>query len=409
LYYEIILKFNQGVDLDHFSETTTTGYGENIVNSFKGIIFGLFLILGSIVLLSWNENRSINQTLALEEMQSKIITLPNSKYDIKYENKPILVHGEVLPLKPLEDSQFGVKSDGLVLERKVEMYQWKENKTSKSKDKLGGGTETVTTYNYVKEWSSNFIDSSSFKHPEGHNNPPMNYSNKTFTTDAQLGDFYLSKNIINHFDNIVGFNGLSTLPSEIAGFKNYKSFLYKGANLDSPSVGDIKISYTYVPKGTYSVAGMAQNKEIVPYISSNGRELIFVRTGVVNANRIFKEEFDSNSTLTWILRAIGLVVMFFGFMLIVGPLATIANIIPALGSLVEGTSAVVAVILTLLVGSVVIAIAWFASRPMMSLIIIGVGVGLTIILKQLKKDKVSLTTPPPRRRSSATPPPRRTK
>ncbi len=395
--------------MNHFSETTTTGYGENIVNSFKGIIFGFFLILGSIVLLSWNENRSINQTLALEEMQSKIITLSDSKYDIKYENKPILVHGEVVPLKPLEDSQFGVKSDGLMLERKVEMYQWKENKHSESKDKLGGGTETVTTYDYVKKWSSNIIDSSSFKYPEGHNNPPMDYSKKTFTTDANLGDFYLSKNIINHFDNRLSFNGLSTLPDEIDGFKNYKSFLYKGANLNYPSVGDIKISYTQIPKGVYSIAGMAQNKEIVPYISSNDRELIFVRTGVATANRIFKEEFDSNSTLTWILRAGGFVVMFFGFMLLVGPLATIANVIPALGSLVEGTTAIVAGILTLLLGSVVIAIAWFASRPMMSIFIIGVGVGLTMILKRLKKDKVPLKTTPPSRKSGATPPPRRTK
>ena len=394
--------------MDNFNETTTTGYGENIVNSFKGIIFGLFLILGSIVLLSWNENRSINQTLALEEMQSKIITLPDSKYDIKYENKPILIHGEVVPLKPLEDSQFGVKSDGVLLERKVEMYQWKENKTSESKDKLGGGTETVTTYKYVKEWSSNFIDSSSFKHPEGHYNPPMNYSKKVFTTDAHLGDFYLSKDIINHFERDVSFN-LSTLPKEIAGFKNYKTFLYKGVNLDSPSIGDIKISYTYAPKGVYSIAGMAQNRGVVPYISSNNRELLFVRTGVVSANQIFKEEFDSNSTLTWILRAVGLVVIFFGFMLLVGPLATIANVIPALGSLVEGTSAVVAVILTLLLGSVVIAIAWFASRPIMSLTIIGIGFGLTMILKQLKKDKVPSTTPPPRRRGGATPPPRRRK
>ncbi len=393
--------------MNHFSETTTTGYGENIGNSFKGIIFGLFLIVGSIFLLSWNENRSINQTLALEEMQSKIVTLSNTKYDAKYEKTPLLVQGEVAPIKPLEDSQFGVKSDGLVLKRKVEMYQWRENKSSKSEDKLGGGTETVTTYDYVKEWSSIAINSSSFKHPQEHTNPPMNYSKETFTTDANLGDFYLSQNIIHHFDNSRSFDGLSTMPNEVAGFKNHKSFLYKGENINSPSIGDIKISYTQIPKGVYSIVGMAQNKGIVPYISSNDRDLIFVRSGMVSSDKIFKEEFDSNSTLTWILRAVGLMLMFFGFMLIMGPLATLANVIPMLGSLVEGASAMVAGALTLLLGSVVIAIAWFASRPMLSLIIIGVGIGLSMIFGRLKKEKVPLTTPPPRRGGGATPPPRR--
>jgi len=393
--------------LNHFSETTTRGYGENIGNSFKGILFGFFLIVGSIFLLSWNENRSINQTLALEEMQSKMVTLHDTKYDIKYENTPILIQGEVLPKQPLEDTQFGVKSNGLSLHRNVLMYQWRENKHSKSEDKLGGGTETITTYDYVKEWSSSAINSSSFRHPQGHINPPLNYSKETFTTDANLGDFYLSKDIIAHFNHSSSFDGLSTLPSEIAGFKNHKSFLYKGENLNSPSIGDIKISYTQTPKGVYSIAGMAHDKAIVPYLSSNGRDLIFVRTGVVTADKIFKEEFDANSTLTWILRAVGLLLMFVGFMLLMGPLATLANVIPMLGSLVEGASAMVAGVLTLLLGSVVIAIAWFASRPMLSLIIIGVGIGLTMILGRLKKDNAPLTTPPLRRGSGATPPPRR--
>jgi len=152
---------------------------------------------------------------------------------------------------------------------------------------------------------------------------------------------------------------------------------------------------------------MVYNKSIVPYLSSNDVNLIFVRTGLVPANKIFKEEFDSNNTLTWILRIVGLVLMFFGFMLLIGLLTTLANIIPIFGSLVEGVSFVVAGILTILLGSVVIAIAWFASRPIFSLIILGVGIGLIILLRQLKKDKEPLTTPPPRRRSSETPPPRR--
>jgi hypothetical protein len=393
--------------LNHFTETHTTGYGENIGNSFKGILFGFFLIIASVILLSYNENRSINQTLALEEMQSKIVTLPDTKHDIKYENSPILIQGEVTPKHTLLDSQFDIKSEGLALYRQVEMYQWRERKTSKSEDKLGGGTETVTTYDYIKEWSSHATSSSSFKHPQGHENPTMGYEKKTFTTDATIGDFYLSKNIISNFENKQSFNGLSSLPKEINGFVNHQTFLYKGADVNTPAIGDIKITYTQTPKRDYSIMGMAKDKAVVPYLSQNDRDFLFIRTGKVSAHQIFQEEFSSNTTLTWILRAVGLALMFFGFMLIMGPLATFANVIPMVGSLVEGASALVAGVLTLLLGSIVIAIAWFASRPLLSLAIIGVGIGLTLIAGRFKKEKVALTSPPPRRSSGATPPPRR--
>jgi hypothetical protein len=397
--------------MNHFTETTTTSYGENIGNSFKGILFGFLLIVGSIILLSYNENRSINQTLALEEMQSKIVTPKSPKYESEYEKKPLLLQGEVIPIKQLEDTIFGVKANGLVLQRHVEMYQWRENKTTKSEDKLGGSTETTTTYDYVKDWSSSPINSSSFKYPQEHQNPPMSYSKETYTTDANIGDFYLSKEIISHFNNSESFDGLSKMPEQIADMKNYKTYLYKGVNPSTPSIGDIKITYNQTDRGTYSIAGMSEGKAIVPYISKNERDLLFVRVGIVSANQIFQEEFDSNTTLTWILRVVGLALMFFGFMLIMGPLSTLANVIPMFGSLIEGASAIVAGVFTLLLGSVVIAIAWFASRPILSLIIIGVGVGLTMILNRFKKDKGSFSqnteTTPPSRESGITPPPRR--
>jgi len=65
--------------MDQFTETTRTSYGANIGNSLKGILFGLILIVGSIILLWWNENRSVNQADALNEMNAKIVTLPDTR------------------------------------------------------------------------------------------------------------------------------------------------------------------------------------------------------------------------------------------------------------------------------------------------------------------------------------------
>jgi len=391
--------------MDRYTETSYTSYGQHIGSSFKGILFGLLLLIGSIVLIWWNEGRSVDQADALEEMQQKITTLASPRYDASLEGKAVLVQGEVTPRQVVMDTQFEVSTDGLVLRRKVEMYQWKETSHSESKDKLGGGTETVTTYEYHKVWSSMPIDTSFFKQKSGHENPPMHYESMTFSTDAQLGDFYLDKRMIGH----IGANtplDLSKLPKENGAVKNYRSFLYIGEDPAVPKVGDVKITYTYAPAGLYTVAAKASGKALVPYMTQNGKALVFIRSGRVEAQTIFKEELESNAMLTWVLRIVGLSLMFVGFSLIMGPLQAFARVIPALGSLVGGATGIVAAVLTLIFGSLIIALAWLGARPMLSLVIIGAGVGIAFVLGKFGKKKQVVSSAPPSEPTSATPPPR---
>ena len=384
--------------MDKFTETSYTSYGQNIGNSFKGIFVGLILLIGSIILLWWNEGRSVAQATALEEMQKNIVTLPDTRYDAKNDGKAVLLQGSVKPLSELVDPEFAVKSDGLILHKNVSMYQWKENTESKSQDKLGGGTETVTTYTYVKEWSSFSNNSADFKHPEGHQNPLMTRHGETFTTDAQLGDFHLEKYVVSQISTSLPYNGLAGMPDNLGVAKNYKTFLYLGLDPKQPNIGDIKITYTYAPAGVYTFAAKQISKALAPYTTENGKEFIFARQGRVSAQTIFKEELDANSLLTWILRGVGLFLMFISFTLILGPLATFAKVIPMLGSLVGSVTGIAAAVLTLLLGSVIIALAWFSARPLMSLSIILVGVGIAFALGKIGKKKESITsqtTPPP--------------
>ncbi len=398
--------------MDQFTETTRTSYGQNIGNSFKGILVGIVFIIGSIVLLWWNEGRSVEQATALAEMQKNIITLPDTRYDIKNENKAVLLQGMVKPLSQVTDPEFGVTSEGLVLRKHVEMYQWKENSSSKTEEKLGGSTETVTTYSYVKEWSSWQIDSSSFKHPTDHQNPMMTHKSETFVTDAQLGDYHLDTNIVSRIGASEIYHGLSTMPDKIGIATNYKSYLYIGFRPQSPSIGDIKISYTYAPVAEYTFAAKSLNKTLVPYVTQNGKSFVFVRSGKVSAMTIFKEELDANSMLTWILRGVGLLIMFIGFTMIMGPLATLAKVVPMFGSLVGGVTGIIAGVLTLILGSVVIALAWFGSRPLLSLGILAVGVGIAVVMAKFGKKKgeesINTSTPstPPSRGNDSPPPPR---
>ncbi|MBA1419758.1 MAG: hypothetical protein FAF03_02575 [Epsilonproteobacteria bacterium] len=122
--------------------------------------------------------------------------------------------------------------------------------------------------------------------------------------------------------------------------------------------------------------------------------------------------------LTWILRGVGLFLMFISFTLILGPLATFAKVIPMLGSLVGSVTGIAAAaVLTLLLGSVIIALAWFSARPLMSLSIILIGIGIAFALGKIGKKKESVTSqttppassPPKREYTRNTPPSREQK
>ncbi len=373
--------------MNHFTENVTVGLGENLLKSLKGISLGISLVIGSIYLFSYNEHRSINQTLALEEMQENIIIVDKPIYKADYENKPILISGDIEPIHPLEDDIFNVKSNGLMLERKVEMYQWVEHVSSTETKEIGGSTEITKSYDYKEEWSSSFNDSSSFKYPAKHYNPEMKYTQKIFTTDANLGEFYLANYIVKELSNSTPYTGLSKMPEKILDMSNHHTYLYKGSNSSSPEIGDLKISFMETQKGLYTLAGMTRGKNFGYYQSTNDRNLLFTRVGKVQSSIIFEEEFRSNVILTWVFRGIGFILMYLGFMLIMGLIVAISNIIPIFGSLLEGALGLIAGIMTLALGSLVIAISWFASRPMLSFIILGVGIGLALLVNFYKSRK----------------------
>ncbi len=409
---------------DTYTETTYTSYGESIGDSFKGIFVGMILLVVSIGLLWWNEGRSVDQADALNEMQEKIVTLPNTEYNAQYDNQPVLVHGMVKPLHKVIDPEFGIQSDGLVLRKTVQMYQWKERKESQSQDKLGGGTETVTTYTYSKEWSSTYNDSTLFKQQAGHQNPLMMHKGATYSTDAQMGDFHLDAHVVRRVGASTPYPGLADMPYYIGDAKNYRSFLYLGMDPDIPQIGDYKITYTYAPAGVYTFAAKQSGRSLMGYTTDNGKELLFARSGTVSAESIFKEELEFNALLTWILRGVGLVMMYIALSMMMGIIATFAKVVPIFGSLIGGVTGLIAGALTLLLGSLVIALAWFSSRPLLSLIIIGVGVSVAFVLgklgkksKQASSQRASYTPPtgdeptPPKQEESdgdqsTTPPPR---
>jgi len=310
------------------------------------------------------------------------------------------VTGDTAAADSLEDPLFNISETALRLRRNIQVFEWKEKKESKKRDKIGGGSETTTTYSYEKTWSPDLTKSSGFKSPEDHRNPAkLEIPKKEFVAnDATLGQFKLTSGII---AKIPGDEALAVTDEKLSNVSsNFKSKLkvegdefYLGADPANPEIGDEKISFTVLRPGTVSIVAAQTKHSFAPYTTQNGREIELVEAGSVPAPQMFAHAQAANRTLTWILRAVGFGAMFFGGLLLLGPISALAHILPFLGSLVEIGSAVVAFFISAILSMLVIATAWIVYRPILGVALIVAAIGCIVLLKRLHTKRATAAAP----------------
>ena len=383
------------------TETTSTSWFTRIKNSVVGVLFGLLLLVAGVVGLFWNEGRAVTTARSLEEGAGIVMSVAADRVDAANEGKLIHVTGSTTTDSKPSDADFGIVATGLRLERTVEMYQWKETSKSETKEKLGGGTETVTTYTYSTDWSSRPIDSSRFKQAEGHTNPPMSIQSETYQVPAaKLGAFDLSPRVI----GMIGGDKPVELTPDMApaitdayaGTRRVAvadGRIYLGWDYTAPRIGDYRIGYSLVPLGPVSIVGEQRGSGFEPYQTKAGRQLLMVSEGTVAADVMFADAISGNRVLTWILRLVGLVALFIAFSLVMAPLGVLASVIPFLGNIVRMGTGLVAFALAVLVGAVTIAIAWFFFRPLLSLGIIVVGAAIPFVAPRMARSRQAEAPP----------------
>ncbi len=385
---------------DSFTERTHKSWFSRIGGAILGVVFGLALLVGSSVLLVWNEGRAVQTERSLAEGRGLVIDVEPARVDPANEGKLIHVNGEVKAVAPLRDPEFLVAVTGLRLVRTVEMYQWKEDKHSETHKTLGGGEDTVTTYTYHFTWNGSRIDSSHFRRPEGHNNPQMRYSRTTYTArDATLGAFrpgepalrLLPANQVVRVEPALAnsLRGRISGPLQAADGK-----LYLGADPGHPRAGDHRISFTIVPNGPASFIGRQSGADFSEYQTKSGDRLLMARSGLMSAPDMFKVAEDENRMLTWILRAAGVFAMFIGFVLILWPLSVVADFVPFIGSIVGAGAFLVALVCTFVLAPALIAFAWLWYRPVVSIAVIVVGLGVAYGFRTLAARRTAARAQP---------------
>jgi len=354
---------------DVFTETTSRGFFSRLGGSLIGLLIGPLLLIGAIVLLCWNEGRAVEAIIGLNAAAN--LTVEASADSVSSANDGKLVHvvGVATANGPIADSDLGVNFPNQVaVARTVEMYQWHEDSESHTKDNIGGGQTTTTTYTYKMEWSDMPVDSSSFHHPEGHANPAMPFRSQTYAaSDAKLGNYALDSGTLGLLDL-----SQPLAPDAPGGWTKSGDQLFKGDSA-APKVGDLRVHYVGLPSGTtISVLAAQSRGGFGPFLTANGYSVDLASVGNLPAATMIENKKHAEAMLTWILRGVGAFLMFLGFALFLGPISTFAALVPFFGGIVRGAVGFISFVLAVPITLVVIALAWIAVRPL-------IGGGLLVV------------------------------
>jgi hypothetical protein len=378
---------------DKFTEVTRQSWGSRLMGSIKGVILGFLFCVGGIILLFWNEGRSVKTYRGLKEGKGTVVSVSSSKMDSKNNGKLVHITGQMSSEGSINENflNYGL-TNIIALERKVEMYQWKEESRSKTKKNLGGSEETITTYEYKKVWSNEPIKSDDFK-KKGYDNPSESQwlcKSKTFYADKiKVGDFNLSEGLKKGLDNFekvtLSEEWLKNLKNTNAHIAEEYIYIKKQKNNQEDEIGDMRIAYTMLKPQTVSIVAVQRDNTFEPYQPKSGPEIEMIKMGSYSAEQMFQSAIKANKTVTWILRFIGFLLVMLSIGSIFKPLVVVADVVPFFGNVLQAGIGVFSFVIGGGVSCIVIAIAWFYYRPILSISLIAVAVALYFLFRKKKK------------------------
>ncbi len=156
--------------MSQFQTTSSQSWLSRLGGAFKGVLIGIIVFIIGFPVLWNNEHDAVRNTNALNELQKVTIDVGTPEIQAENEGKPVFMTGLAATQDILTDPIFGISENAIRLEREVEIYQYVEHQHSETKKKMGGGTETVTTYTYEPAWVQAPIDSNRFENPDARTN-----------------------------------------------------------------------------------------------------------------------------------------------------------------------------------------------------------------------------------------------
>lgn len=282
-------------------------------------LIGIAMVIAGMGVLVWNEGRAVQTARSLEEGHSKVL-IPETLDVVFEENngKLVLLAGSITVEDSLEDELYGISIRAVKLRKKVQMYQWYETADQvSSMDQSQGGdhdSHSEITYSYDKGWFDYPIDALGFNNPMGHHNPefwPVN-SSIVVNQRVKLGGFLLGNQLKEKFHEFTPFTS-DERPSN-PNIKMHAGLYFHAKDVWEPDVGDVRVQFSYAGRDgeQVTIVGKQSGREVRPFKTDQGDELLFLHRGLRKATEVFQAEHDQNRIQLWLYRVFGWFVAFLG-------------------------------------------------------------------------------------------------
>jgi hypothetical protein len=371
--------------VDQVTEVTTKTWFGRLRDSVIGALIGIVLVIAGIVVLSWNEKHEFQTMRGLAYGAANVVEADAARIDPARNGKLVHLSGALAAPAPARDPVFGpVDGSAIRLERRIEMYQWKETSSSATQKSVGGSSTTTTTYQYERVWSDTPIDSTNFHSRGGHINPPMQLRTETFDApDATLGARKLDGAVLDdlgHFTTVAA--GANATPP--GGWRPDNGGFFRGRDPGEPAVGDARVSFAVIAPGQVSAIALQQGDRLIAFPTPGGTTIALAAPGTVTAAAMFATERSGAKTLAWVMRAVGFALILGGLMLMVNPLGVLVSVLPFLESVVDVAAFVVMFGLAVLITLFTVAIAHIVLQPVLSAGLLVAGVAVFVLCAWLR-------------------------
>ncbi|GJQ82190.1 hypothetical protein Trydic_g6018 [Trypoxylus dichotomus] len=348
---------------------------EEFKKSWLTSLVGFAILCAGTWLLTWNEGRAVHHAHSLDEAFNNVVAL-NPFEPVRPELEGHLIHisGNLIVDEPLTEPEYGVSVQSVKLKRRVQMYQWVEERNARDYGDPVASESTGADYFYITEWRDKLVDSRNFYIRHGHHNPteiPL----KTYvyvSPIAKVGQLKLGTDIKNKFNDYIEVTG-DQRPDR-RDIKLHLGIYYHCDDVWNPQVGDIRVQFYYagVNGEPVTVVGMQKDGIIVPYHTTRGHQIALVRNGILTVSQIFDVEHSDARWETWKLRAAGTFVLYASAVCLKRLLRLLLLKLPPFHQIArDEISSSSNLAISLSVSLLIIAIAWLFYRPM-------IGVGLIL-------------------------------
>lgn len=394
-----------------YTETQHTSYGGRLKNSLGGIGTGFLLFIGATVLLWWNEGRAVKTAKAINETEDVCVEMDNiNKLDAQFNGQVVHATGSATTNDSLVDAEFETGAVAVRLTRSVEYYQYVEEKHEETHDNVGGSQDKKITYTYKTTWTDSPVNSGEFKDPS-YQNKNFVYSNvetkESFAENVAFGAYKLNEKQIKSISGDVA-QDLNVSSSKIAAWNKAcvavaksrgieasdsmvhvnGNVVYYGVNPNSPQIGDVRVTFTKVLPAEISIIAKVSGNTFTDYTAKNKNKFSRLEMGTKDAAEMFENSRDENSTLTWILRILGVVLVIVGLRNLFDIVVSLLKVLPPLATVASLGVGLVCGVVGFVWSLLVIAIAWIFYRPVLAIIILAaVGALVYFLVKRSKKNE----------------------